>query len=150
MRDDEIIHAVEDEIIAILVNADIPEVASVLSSTNTDDLIMRDSEGQGPTIGVIDTNGSSNGNIGLGQKRKRVTVSYELAIAVVDESETSVTGRRMARTIMGYVNKCLDNYLSSVALGRYQFTDWSWIEHPRPELQLLVVRYKADMILGNE
>lgn len=149
MRDDQIIQAVEDDIVALLVAAGIPDLVSVLPSTNSTDLVMRDSLGQLPAVGVMDISGTSLGNLGLGQKRKRVTIQHELAIAVVDESG-SEPGRKTARKIMGYINKTLDNTLSTAILGRYQFLEWAWVEHPRIELQLLVVRYKADVILGNE
>lgn len=152
MRDDEVVLALIDEIVAVLtVEPAIPGVASVLPSTSAEDLVFRDTLGQLPAIAVVDTAGDVQSLVGVGLKKQLVTQAFELSIAVVDES-SAAAGRNTAREIWGQVNKRLHNYRSTVehAPSRYQHVGYVWPDHPRIELQLMTVRYQIDAILGNE
>ena len=151
MRDDEIVQGLLDEMVTVLTTAAIPGVASVLPSTSAEDLVFQDAYGQLPAIGVVEVSGESAGPYAVGQKRHRARVSFELSIAVQDES-SAAAGRVTARQIWGRVTKALQNHRSQVAhaLGSYQHDGWGWAEHPRPELQLLTVRFHIDALLGNE
>lgn len=151
MRDDEIIQGLIDEVVTVLTGAAIPGVVSVLPSTSGEDLVFQDTYGQLPAIGVVDFSDESAGPHAIGQKRHRVRVSFELSIAVQDES-SAASGRVTARRIWGYVKKVLHNYRSQVthAMGSYQYDKSGWADHPRPELQLLTVMFHIDTLLGNE
>lgn len=152
MRDDEVILAAIDEIVSVLTTEPaVPGLASVLPSTTAEDLVFRDALGQVPSIGVVDVSGDVQGLVGVGLKKQVAVLVFELSIAVIDESGAAA-GRNTARGIWGQVNKRLHNYKSAVEHlpSRYQHMGFVWPDHPRPELQLMTVRYQIDAILGNE
>lgn len=130
MRDDELLLACEDEIMATLVAAQIDEVQDVHVSADFEGLLEDEAQGQLPAIGIV-TAGLQRlpveSRLGrrIGSKLYRGRASFSLLIELKDES-TVGAGRRRAVTISGKVNAALDFKVSGLAeMGRYQFEDFS-------------------------
>lgn len=153
MRDDEILAALEAEIVLVLTTTEISGVGTsgVLPATSAESLVFREVLGQLPAIGVIDIDVTVKQLFGVGTKRKHVTVTWELAIAVLDESGMPAAAASVRR-IFGECNKRLDHYKSTVTgvASRYVFDAFARPDHPRPELALGTARYHIDVMFGNE
>lgn len=154
MRDDEILAALEAEIVSVLTTpTEIAGVgvAGVLPATSAESLVFREVLGQLPAIGVIDVDVTVKQLFGIGTKRKHVTVTWELALVARDESGTPEAAATVRR-LLGECNKRLDHYRSTVTgvASRYVFDAFGRPDHPRPDLALGTARYHIDVMFGNE
>lgn len=153
MRDDEILAALEAEIVSVLTTPEIEGVGipGVLPATSAESLVFCEVMGQLPAIGVIDVDVSVKQLFGIGIKRKHVTVTWELALAARDESGTPEAAATVRR-LLGECNKRLDHHKSVVdgVSSRFVFDGFARPDHPRPDLALGTARYHIDVMFGNE
>lgn len=157
MRDDQLIAAIEAEIVAALSTPAIPDVAAVLPSMTPEDLVFRDLQGQLPGIGVAEVElvpragPTGSPHLGMGTKAYRGTSSWNITTAVFDESDSRVEGRNRCRAIWGEILKRLV-HLQSTATGgmRYRFLGLSYPDQPNPALIVTISRFELDGVFGKE
>jgi len=149
VKDNEIIELLTAEIMTALTATELPGVARVLESTDATDLIFRDVEGQLPAVGVADVSLEPEENVGIGQKAWMGRVEWEITIAAPAVGETSAAGRDVIRTVLGEINSRLHNKTTSTR-NRFKFLGFSYMDQPRLDAVVGVLRYRAGGVFGQE
>lgn len=149
MTDGEVLEALTADLLTALGTPESLGVARICRSTGADDFISRDVEGQLPAVGVAELDLERTENIGIGQKRFKGKVGYEISIAAQATGESSVEGRDTVRTVLGLVNKSLDFRKNPYGF-RFTFVAFSIVAHPRQDAVIGVARFETSAFLGNE
>jgi hypothetical protein len=149
VKDNEIIDLLTAEIMTALTATELPGVARVLESTDATDLIFRDVEGQLPAVGVADVSLEPEESVGIGQKAWLGRVEWEITIAASAVGESSAAGRDTIRTVLGEINKRLHNKTTSTR-NRFKFLGFSYMDQPRLDAVVGILRYRAGGVFGQE
>lgn len=149
MRDDEVLDALTADLLTALGTPESLEVARIMPSVGGEDFLSRDVEGQLPAIGVADVDLERVEALGIGQKRFKGKVGYEVSVAAAAEGEGSVAGRDVVRKVFGLVNKALDNRQNPYRF-RFTFVGFSVVPHPRSSAVIGVARFETQAFFGNE
>ncbi len=150
MKDNEVIDMLVADAVAALSSPALPFEPRVLGSTGAEDLVFRDVEGQLPAVGVTDTGLDRVGDIGIGTKRWTGRVEVEITLAAAAEGDSSVAGRDQIRALLGEVNKRLDYRQPPNQKYRFKFLGFSYLEQPRLNAVVGVLRYEVGGTFGNE
>lgn len=149
MRDDEILEALTADLLTALGTPESLGVGRILLSVGGEDFLSRDLEGQLPAVGVAEVDLERVENVGIGSKKFKGRVGYEVSVAADTEGEGTVSGRGLVRRVMGLINKALD-YRQNPYKHRFTFVGFSVVPHPRCSAVVGVARFETSAIFGNE
>lgn len=149
MRDDEVLDALMADVLTALGTPESLGVARILPSTGGEDFLSRDLEGQLPAVGVAERGCRRAEELGIGSKRWKGDVTYDISVAAGTEGEGTVAGRDVARTAWGLIDKALD-YRQNPYRFRFKFVDFEVVPHPRQSAVVLVATYTTSAFFGNE
>lgn len=149
MRDDEVLNALDANIMTALVSPEALGVGRILASTGGDDFLSRDVEGQLPAVGIASVDLERAEQLGVNQKRFKGKVGYEISVAASAEGDGTMAGRDQVRQIFGLVNKALDFYGNQFGF-RFTFIGLSIVPHPSSSAVIGVARFETFAFFGNE
>lgn len=149
MRDDEIRDSLTADLVTALGTPESLGVGRIMLSTGGDDFLSRDLEGQLPAVGVAEVDLERVENVGIGSKKWKGKLGYEVSIAADTEGEGTVAGRDVAWRVMGLINKALD-YRQNPYRHRFMFVAFSIVPHPRSSAVVGVARFETSAVFGNE
>lgn len=149
MRNDEILEALTADVLTALGTPESLGVGRILPSVGGEDFLSRDIEGQLPAVGVAERGCRRAEEVGIGSKRWRGDVTYDVSVAVSSEGEGAASGRDVARGVWGLIDKALD-YRSNPYRFRFKFVEFEVVPHPRQSAVVLVATYTTSAFFGNE
>lgn len=149
MRDDEVLDALTADLLTALGTPESLGVARIMPSVGGEDFLSRDVEGQLPAVGVAERGVRRTEDLGIGSKRWKGEVVYEVSVAAAAEGEGSVAGRDEVRRAWGLITKALD-YRQNPFRFRFKFSDFEVVPHPRSSAVVLVAAFTTSAFFGNE
>jgi hypothetical protein len=103
-------------------------------------------------VGVADVDMVRAGkpeDLGIGQKKFKGRIGYEISVAAAAEGEGSVAGRDEVRKVLGLINKVLDFHQNPFNFP-FIFMDFATVRHPRQSAVILIARFETFAYFGNE
>jgi hypothetical protein len=149
VRDDEVLDALNADILTALGTPESLGVGRILPSVGGEDFLANDLEGQLPAVGIADVDMSRAENLGITRKRFKGKVGYEISVAAAAEGEGTVAGRAEVRKVLGLINKVLD-FRQNPFHFPFVFIDFATVRHPRQSAVILVARFETFAYFGNE